>query len=108
MSYSNLPASVVIRACEGYLQAREARIQRECEQEIVRWTGAKLWRWSRPMTREQAQDFCSEELSIIRIAGGRWARDIADLLSLARLSQKRNALVAVKADLAPLLEPHFN
>jgi hypothetical protein len=109
MSYSNLPASIVIRACEGYLQAREARIQRECEELIAGSIGHRGWfGFGKPTTREQAEAECAEEIGLIRITGGRWARDVADLLSLARLSQKRRVPVAVKAELAPLLEKHFN
>jgi hypothetical protein len=107
MSYANLPAGLVITACESYLEARKARIERECEQAIANWTGAKIWFWGKPLTREQAEDYCSEELLMIRITGGAWAQKAEALLSTAQLAEKCNTLVAVKADLAQVLQPHF-
>ena len=107
MSFAELPAGMVARACDGYLKARRERIERECEQEIARWTGAKIWFWGKPLTREQAEDYCSEELLMIRITGGAWARDIENLLTLARMADKCNTLVTVDADLANCLKPHF-
>ena len=107
MSYANLPADVVISACEHYLQAREARIERESEEEIARWVGVKTWFWGKPMTREQARDYCSDELGYIQITGGYWAQEAEALLSLAQVAKKTNALVAVNAKMADFLKTYF-
>lgn len=107
MSFANLPADVVISACESYLQARKARIERESEEEIARWVGVKSWFWGKPMTTEQARDYCSEELGYIRITGGYWEQEAEALLSLAQVAKKTNALVAVNAKMADFLKTHF-
>ncbi len=107
MSSAQFPAGLVVRACEGYLQARRDRINQQCEQLISRWVGAKIWFWGKPLTREQAEDYCSEELLYARITGGARARDIEDLLALAQLAEKSNTLVTVDARLADCLKPHF-
>jgi hypothetical protein len=108
MSYANLPADIVVRACNGYLQARQARIDNIRERAIERLVGTKAWFWSKPLTREQAEVETAEEVYWAEITGGRWARDVADLLSLATMAEKCNTLVTVDAELAGLLKPHFN
>jgi predicted HTH transcriptional regulator len=107
MSHAELDAGMVAGACRDYLRAREQRIAAEKEEIIACWVGHKKWRWSKPMTREQAMDFCSEELYYAEITGGRWARDIRNLQSLAEMAEKSNTLVTVDADLASMLSPHF-
>ena len=107
MSNAQFPAGLIVQACERYLKARRDRIDQECEQLISRWVGAKVWFWGKPLTREQAEDYCSEELMYARITGGAWARDIEDLLTLARMAEKCNTLVTVDARLADCLKPHF-
>ena len=107
MSYAQLPAEVVIHACKGYLDAREKRIKECHELAIARLVGTKSWFWGKPMTREQAEEQCREELYWLEITGGRWARDVRDLLTLATVAQKCNTLVAVNAELASCLNPHF-
>lgn len=106
-SSTQLPAWSVIRACESYLEARRARIERESEEEISRWVGEKTWFWGKPLTREQAKDYCSEELGYIRITGGYWAQEAEALLSLAQLAEKSNSLVTVNARMADFLKTHF-
>ena len=107
MSSAQLPASLVIQACESYLQARQVRIERETEQEIARWTGEKTWFWGKPMTREQARDYCSEELFEIQITGGAWAQRAEALLSTARMAKKCNTFVTVDSRMVEWLESHF-
>lgn len=107
MSHATLPAETVIGACESYLEARRARIERETEQEITRWTGAKIWIWGKPLTREQAKDYCSEELLMIRITGGAWAQRTEELLSTAQLAKKCNTFVTVDANMIDFLKSHF-
>ncbi len=107
MSTAELDADLVVQACDSYLTARQARIDRESEQEIARWTGAKLWRWSRPMTREQARDYCSEELGLIRITGGRWASEVARLRDLAEMAKKCKTTVQVSSEHASCLASYF-
>lgn len=108
MSYANFPANVVIRACEGYLQARRDRIERKCEEFVNSLVGTKTWFWSKPLTREQAKQECAEEISLERITGGLWAGKVEDLLSLAKMSKRCNTPVAVNAELASLLENYFD
>jgi hypothetical protein len=107
MSYANLPADTVISACESYLEARRLRIERESEEEIASWIGVKAWFWGKPMTREQAKDYCSEELCYIRITGGYWERETEALLSLAQVAKKTNTNVSVSAKMADFLKTHF-
>lgn len=107
MSSVQVPAEIVVQACESYLEARRARIERETEQEIARWTGAKIWFWGKPLTREQAEAYCSEELSMIRITGGAWARRAEELLSTAQLAKKCNTFVTVDARMVECLGTHF-
>lgn len=107
MSSVQLPADMVIQACESYLQARQTRIEREIEQEIARWVGAKIWIWGKPLTREQAEDYCSEELMMIRIAGGYWAQEAEALLPTARMAKKCNTFVTVDSRMIECLESHF-
>ena len=107
MSTAQLPASMVIQACESYLQARHDRIKRESEQVIANWTGAKIWFWGKPLTREQAQDYCSEELLMIRITGGAWSQRAEALLSTARMAKKCNTFVTVDSRMVECLESHF-
>ncbi len=107
MSYAELDASMVAGACRDYLKAREKRIAYDREETIACHIGYKKWFWSKPMTREQAEDFVEEELYMIEITGGRWARDIRNLQALAEMAEKSNTLVTVNADLARMLAPHF-
>ena len=107
MSSAQLHANLVIPACESYLQARRDRIEREREQVITHWTGQKTWFWGRPMTREQAQDHCRDELFEIQITGGAWAQRAEALLSTARLAKKCNTFVTVDARMIECLESHF-
>lgn len=106
-SSTQLPATLVIQACESYLEARRARIERESEEEIASWVGVKTWFWGKPMTPEQARDYCSEELGYIRITGGYWAQEAEALLSLAQLAEKSGSLVTVDAKMADFLNTHF-
>ena len=107
MSSVQLPADTVIQACESYLQARQDRIERETEQVITHWTGQKTWFWGKPMTREQAQDYCRDELFEIQITGGAWAQRAAALLSTAQLAKKCNTFVTVDAQMIHCLKSHF-
>lgn len=107
-SSTQLPASLVIQACESYLEARRVRIERESEEEITRWIGEKIWFWSKPMNRKQAEEYCSEELGYIRITGGYWAQEAEALLSLAQVAKKTNTTVSVSAKMADFLKAHFN
>ena len=107
MSSAQLPAALVVQACESYLQARRARIERECEQVIANWTGQKTWFWGKPLTREQAKDYCSDELFEIQITGGAWAQRAEALLSTARMAKKCNTFVTVDARMVECLESHF-
>ena len=107
MSHADLDAGMVAGACRDYLKARKERIAQEKEETIACYVGHKKWWWSKPMTREQAEDFCKEELFHIEITGGAWARDIRDLQALAEMAEKSNTLVTVNANLARMLAPHF-
>ena len=107
MSSAQLPADMVIRACESYLEARRARIERECEQVIAHWTGQKIWFWGKPMTRKQAEDYCREELFEIQITGGAWAQRAEALLPTARMAKKCNTFVTVDSRMIECLESHF-
>ncbi len=107
MSYAELDAGMVAGACRDFLRAREQRIAQEREETIACHVGYKKWFWSRPMTREQAEDFVEEELYLIEITGGAWARDIRDLQALAEMAEKNNSLVTVNANVARMLAPHF-
>ena len=107
MSTAQLPASMVIQACESYLQARHDRIKRESEQAIASWTGQKTWFWGKPMTREQARDYCSDELFDIQITGGAWSQRAEALLSTARMAKKCNTFVTVDSRMVECLESHF-
>jgi hypothetical protein len=107
MSSAQLPAALVVQACESYLQARHNRIKQESEQVIAHWTGAKTWFWGRPMTREQAEDYCRDELFEIQITGGAWAQRAEALLSTARMAKKCNTFVTVDSRMVECLESHF-
>ena len=107
MSSAQLPTSLVIQACESYLQSRKNRIERETEQLIVSWTGEKTWFWGKPMTREQAKDYCCDELFEIQITGGSWAQKVEALLSTARVAKRCNTFVTVDARMVECLESHF-
>lgn len=107
MSSTQLPAAMVVQACKSYLEARQARIERECEQVISNWTGAKIWFWGKPLTRDQAEAYCSEELLMIRITGGAWSQRAEALLSTARVAEKCNTFVTVDARMVECLESHF-
>lgn len=108
MSSTQLPANLVVQACKSYLEARQARIERECEQVIAHWTGQKTWFWGRPLTREQAQDYCREELFEIQITGGAWSQRAEALLSTARVAEKCNTFVTVDSRMVECLESHFD
>ncbi len=107
MSHAHLPAQLVIDACESYLKARKERIAQQSEEEIAKWVGYKFFFWSRPMSRERAEEFCATELQYIRITGGRWAQEVKQLLTLAKISKECNTFVTVSADMAECLKAHF-
>lgn len=107
MSSAQLPASLIIQACESYLQSRKNRIERETKQLIDSWTGHKTWFWGKPMTREQAEDYCRDELFEIQITGGAWAQKADALLSTARMAKKCNTSVTVDSRMVECLESHF-
>ena len=94
MSHAHLPAQLVIDACESYLKARKERIAQQSEEEIAKWVGYKFFFWSRPMSRERAEEFCATELQYIR-------------LTLAKISKECNTFVTVSADMAECLKAHF-
>lgn len=107
MSTARLNAAMVAVACRAYLKSREQRIAREQEETIAQFVGQKRRLWSKPMTREQAEEYCSEDLYLIEITGGKWAQDIRNLQALAEMAEKTYTLVTVDAGLARLLAPHF-
>ena len=107
MSTARLNASMVAGACRACLQARDERIAAKREKIIEAHTGHKKWWWSRPMTREQAEEFCSEEIYWTELRGSRWAHDIKELLALATMAEKCDATVSVSAELAMCIEPYF-
>lgn len=107
MSHAELDAGMVAGACRAYLKARDKRIAYDREETIACHVGYKKWWWSKPMTREQAEEFCEEDLYLIEITGGGPARDIRNLQSLAEMAEKSNTLVTVSASLARMLAPHF-
>ena len=107
MNTAQLPAQLVIDACESYLKERKERIAQQSEEEIAKWVGYKFFFWSRPMTRERAEEFCATELQYIRITGGRWAQEVNELLTLAKISKECNTFVTVTAEMANCLKAHF-
>jgi hypothetical protein len=59
------------------------------------------------MTREQAEDYCRDELFEIQITGGAWAQRAEALLSTARMAKKCNTFVTVDSRMVECLESHF-
>jgi hypothetical protein len=108
MSHTQLPARAVIDACNSYIEARKARVQRESEELIQSSIGYRGWfGFGKPMTREQAEAELAEEIDLIKITGGMWYSRARELLSLATVAEKSNTLVTLDADMAHLLRSHF-
>jgi len=108
MSHTQLPARAVIDACNSYIEARKARVQRESEELIQSSIGYRSWfGFGKPMTREQAEAEWAEEIDLIKITGGMWYSRARELLSLATVAEKSNTLVTLDAEMAHLLRSHF-
>ena len=108
MSHTQLPPRAVIDACNSYIEARKARIQRECEELIAGSIGYRGWfGFGKPMTREQAEAEWADEIDLIKITGGLWANRVRELLSLATVAEKSNTLVTFDAEMAHVLRSHF-
>lgn len=108
MSYAQLPASAVVRACNSYIKAREARVLKERTELIESQVGRRDWfGFGRPATREDIEEEFADELSWIEITGGMWYNRIQHLLSLATVAEKLSAPVMVDKDLGHLLKSHF-
>jgi len=109
MSHAQLPAKNVITACRSYMDARNARIRQECAELINPCIGHRSWfGFGAPATREQVEAELIEEIQLIEITGGMWARKTEQLLSLAIVADKCNTLVTVDAEMAKLLASHFD
>lgn len=108
MSHTQLPARAVIDACNSYIENRNARVKRECEELIVPSIGYRGWfGFGKPLTREQVEAELAEEIGLIKITGGMWYGKAQDLLSLAQIAEKSNTLVTIDAKMAAVLESHF-
>lgn len=110
MSYANLPADKVIKACESYITARNARVLSEREEYIQKAVGQRGWfGFGKPKTREQvmADSHTLEEFEYIAIAGGYWYSKTKKLLKLALTAKKYNKEVHLEAEMADILASHF-
>lgn len=109
MSHTQLPAKDVIAACRKYLDARNARIQRELAELINPCIGHRGWfGFGKPATREQVEAELRDEIQWIEITGGLWARKTEQLLSLATVADKSNTLITIDCEMASLLATHFD
>jgi hypothetical protein len=108
MSHTQVAPKSIIDACNSYIEARKARVQRECEELIAGSIGYRGWfGFGKPMTREQAEDEWADEIDLIKITGGMWAGRVRELLSLATVAEKSNTLVTLDAEMAHVLRSHF-
>lgn len=109
MSHAQLPAKDVITACRNYLEARNTRIQREISELVTPCIGYRGWfGFGAPATREQVESELIEEIQLIEITGGMWARKTEQLLSLATIADKSNTFVTVDSEMAGLLGNFFD
>ena len=111
MSYSEIPAEVVLKACEGYLENRERHIRKVKEDHIQR--EMQPWRFLGftfgGKTREDAIRSLENqqwgEYTMIEIQGGRWAYQVEELRALCQVPGTKT--VKLSAEDAHLLRRYF-
>lgn len=111
MSYSEIPADKVLKACEGYLENRDRHIRKVKEEHIQ--SAMRPWRFL-GMTfggrdREAAIKYLEQqqwsEYHMIEIQGGRWARQVEELRALCQVPGTKT--VKLSAEDAHLLRRYF-
>ena len=111
MSYSEVDAKVVLKACQDYLDNRQRHIRKVKEDLIAQEMQPRkfLWWTFKGKTREEAikelENRRWSEYSMIEIQGGRWAYKAKELMALCQVPGA--STVRLTSEDAYLLRDYF-